>query len=141
MQTIVILGEKYSGKTSLIKRLQTGDYYIHEYHPTQEQTNTNVNIEFENIEKKFMFIEIPESKLTDIPNADLYIVMIDINSDCPDFDIKKFTSLIPNDVRKIILKNKCDTQIKDIKRHLKGRFFSVRSCYNINYLYNILENL
>ena len=122
IKKVVVLGEKGAGKTAFIERIRTANF-IQEYIPTQEITTSIFDLDVDDEQKSFEFVEVPETELDNVPqDGDVYIIVIDGSVDVPDGDEYPYCRYVPDDKLCRIVKNKADIAQR---RRVHGDDYSV----------------
>lgn len=117
--SVVIIGDKNTGKTSLVRCISEDCMFLQEYVETKDINVTSMEIRLESkndddddLEDIIDFVEIPESRIDEykdaIYDAKCVIVMVVKRENKPDYDISKYTRYLENK-KHIVVSSKSDT--------------------------------
>ena len=133
--SVVIIGDKNTGKSSLIRCITDEGKFLEEYVETKDINVTSVEVRIESkgdegdFEDIIDFVEIPESKIDEykdaIDDAACVIVMVLKRDNKPDYDISKYTRYLQNK-KHIIVNSKSD--ICGLHVYNDDYWFSSLSC-------------
>jgi len=134
--TVVIIGDKNTGKSSLVRCITEDCKFIEEYTETKDIIVTSIEIRIESktdneddFEDIINFVEIPENKLdkykNNIRDAVCVIVLVDKSINKSKYDTFKYTKYLENK-KYIIVSSKSD--ICGMYIYHDDNWFSSKTC-------------